>query len=82
MMPRGRGGSRADRCLEALEPADELAAACAQASDDGIDVRDAECEVAEGRRVRRAVRVAGAPRRAWNFTNSIRPSPSGVSIIA
>jgi hypothetical protein len=27
----------------ALDLADELAAACAQARDDGIDVRDAEC---------------------------------------
>ena len=40
--------------LVALQLADELSAACSRTGDDGVDVLDRECEIAETRCVRRA----------------------------
>jgi hypothetical protein len=43
--------------LVALQLADELGAAASQAGDDGVDVLDDECEMADTRRLRLRVAV-------------------------
>jgi hypothetical protein len=43
--------------LVALQLADEFSAAGSQAGNDGVDVLDGECDVADTRRVRRRVPV-------------------------
>ncbi len=48
--------------LIALQLADELRATGSQAGDDGVDVVDGECDMADARRVRRRVPVAGLVR--------------------
>lgn len=45
----------------ALHLANELRAAGSQASDDGVDVVDCECDMADARGVRRRVTVAARP---------------------
>src|SRR5207245_2611996 len=68
--------------LVVLHLANELPAVGSQASEDGVDVVDCECEMADARGVRRRVRVAARADGAWNLISSSRPWPSGVSIIA
>jgi hypothetical protein len=68
--------------LVALQLADEFSAAGSQAGDEGVDVLDRECDVADTPRVRRRVPVVASFAGEWNFTSSRRPLPSGVCIIA
>jgi hypothetical protein len=53
--------------LVALQLADELSAAGSQAGDDGVDVFDGECYMADARCVRRLVPVAALGRRRVEF---------------
>ena len=48
--------------LVVLHLADELAAAGLHGGDDGVDVVDSECDMADAQRVRRRVRVSGPDR--------------------
>src|ERR671934_1859521 len=53
--------------LVALQLADELSAAGSQAGDDGVDVFDGECDMADARCVRRRAPVAALGRRRVEF---------------
>src|SRR5439155_19570108 len=53
--------------LLALPLADELSAAGSQAGDDGVDVFDGECDMADAPCVRRRVPVAALGRRLVEF---------------
>src|SRR6266576_5065485 len=57
----------------ALHLANELRAAGSQASDDGVDVVDCECEMADARGVRRRVPVAAGARRGVKL-HQLEPS--------
>src|SRR5467141_3534891 len=59
--------------LVAHHLANELRAAGSQASDDGVDVVDCECEMADARGVRRRVPVAGPARRGVKL-DQLEPS--------
>jgi hypothetical protein len=56
-----------------LHLANELPAVGSKRGDDGVDVVDCECDMADAQSVRRRVPVAAADRREWNFTSSSRP---------
>src|SRR5262245_286632 len=70
---QGRGRSRGDSCLVALHLSDELPALGSQAREDGVEVVDGEGEMAEARRVRGRVPVAG---RAWRGVELDQLEPS------
>src|SRR4051794_2060466 len=53
--------------LVAHQLADELSAAGSQAGDDGVDVFDGECDVADARCVRRRVQIVALDRRRVEF---------------
>jgi hypothetical protein len=62
--------------LVALQLADELNAAGSQACDDGVDVFDGECDMADARCVCRRCRLPPWVDGVWNFVSSSRPWPS------
>src|SRR5438128_3496044 len=59
--------------LVVLHLANELPAVGSQASEDGVDVVDCECEMADARGVRRRVRVAARARRGVEL-DQLEPS--------
>jgi hypothetical protein len=59
--------------LVALQLADELSAAGSQAGDDGVDVLDGECEVADTRVLAGACRLSPWSDGEWNLFSSSRP---------
>jgi hypothetical protein len=65
-----------------LHLANELPAVGAQASYDGVDVVDCECEMADARGVRRRVPVAAPPRSTGPSPCSLSPSSTKKAVAA